>query len=185
MFISTKKSLRWLSPAGLALLLFVIFGAAGSARAQDKSEDTKFAKDAASGAAMEVKLGQLAEEKGSDPSVKEFGRRMVADHSKADNKLQAIGGQEGLKLPTDMSTIDRATYMRLEVLSGQRFDQAYASAMVKDHQGDIAAFEKEADSGSDESIKHFAAATLPTLREHLKMAKQMADTVGASASVEK
>jgi hypothetical protein len=31
----------------------------------------------------EVKLGTLAARKGTDPSVKQFGQRMVTDHSKA------------------------------------------------------------------------------------------------------
>jgi putative membrane protein len=43
--------------------------------------------------------------------------------------------------------------------------------MVADHKKDIAEFEKEASSGKDPEIKAFAAKTLPTLREHLKLAQ--------------
>src|SRR5262249_4257521 len=45
--------------------------------------DKAFAKEAAAGGMAEVKLGQLAQDKGSSSAVKEFGKRMVDDHSKA------------------------------------------------------------------------------------------------------
>jgi putative membrane protein len=53
---------------------------------------------------------------------------------------------------------------------------------VKDHEKDIAAFQKEAESGADPQIRQFAAQTLPTLQSHLQEAKQMEQAVSASAS---
>lgn len=43
--------------------------------------------------------------------------------------------------------------------------------MVNDHHKDIAAFEREAASGSDDALKQFASTTLPTLKQHLEMAE--------------
>jgi putative membrane protein len=54
--------------------------------------------------------------------------------------------------------------------------------MVNDHQTDVAAFEKEARSGKSESLKSFASETLPTLKDHLKEAKEMMKTVGGTAA---
>src|ERR1700752_4899132 len=51
--------------------------------------DTEFGKMAAEGGLAEIKLGQLAQEKGASQSVKDFGKRMVADPSKADADLKA------------------------------------------------------------------------------------------------
>jgi putative membrane protein len=51
--------------------------------------------------------------------------------------------------------------------------------MVEDHQKDVKAFEREATSGADADVKAFAAKTLPTLKEHLQQAEQLAKTVGA------
>jgi putative membrane protein len=52
--------------------------------------------------------------------------------------------------------------------------------MVKDHEEDITMFKKEAASGQDPDAKAYAAATLPTLRAHLKRIKSIATTAGVS-----
>ncbi len=48
---------------------------------------------------------------------------------------------------------------------------------------DVAAFQKEANGGKNDSLKSFASETLPTLQDHLKEAKEMMKAVaGTSAS---
>jgi len=144
--------------------------------------DVHFAKEAAQGGMAEVKLGQLAQEKGSNDSVKSFGKRMVDDHSKAGDKLKEAASRESITLPNDLSAKDQATYDRLAKLNGAAFDRAYARDMVKDHETDIAAFQKEASAGKDESLKSFASETLPTLQDHLKQAKEMMKTLGGATA---
>jgi putative membrane protein len=146
------------------------------------SADENFAKKAAEGGMAEVKLGQLAEEKGSSPAVKNFGRRMVQDHSKANNELKDVTSKENIPLPNEMDKSDQATYDRLSKLSGDAFDRAYARDMVKDHSKDVSEFQEEAKNGKDESIKNFAAQTLPTLQNHLDQARQMEQAVNQSSS---
>jgi putative membrane protein len=146
------------------------------------SADENFAKKAAQGGMAEVKLGQLAEQKGSSPEVKNFGRRMVQDHSKASNELKDVTSKENIPLPNEMDKSDQATYDRLSKLSGDAFDRAYARDMVKDHSKDVSEFQKEAKNGKDESIKNFAAQTLPTLQNHLDQARQMEQAVNQSSS---
>lgn len=137
------------------------------------SADTTFATEAAQGGIAEVKLGHLAEEKGATQQVKDFGKRMVNDHTKANNELKSAVSGENISLPNGMSARDQATYDHLSKLSGNTFDKAYAEDMVKDHQKDVNAFEHEAKDGKNSSIKNFASGTLPTLQEHLKMARDM------------
>lgn len=144
------------------------------------SADETFAKKAAAGGMAEVKLGQLAEEQGSNPAVKNFGRRMVQDHSKANNELKSAASKENVELPNEMDKSDQATYDRLSKLSGDAFDRAYARDMVKDHSKDVSEFRKEAKNGRDENIKNFAAQTLPTLQSHVDQARQMDEAVNHS-----
>jgi putative membrane protein len=65
---------------------------------------------------------------------------------------------------------------------GAAFDREYMSAMVKDHDKDVALFEKQAKNGRDAALRAFAEKTLPTLREHQKMAKQLSDKVSAKGT---
>ena len=143
--------------------------------------DAHFAKEAAQGGMAEVKLGQLAQEKGSNDLVKSFGKRMVDDHSKANDKLKEVASRESITLPSDLSAKDQATYDRLSKLNGAAFDRAYARDMVKDHETDVAAFQKEANGGKTDSLKSFASETLPTLQDHLKQAKEMMKNVGGTS----
>lgn len=135
--------------------------------------DTTFAREAAEGGIAEVKFGQLAEEKGSSQEVKDFGKRMVTDHTKANDQLKADASKEKFTLPADMSKRDQIAYDRLSKLSGTAFDRAYARDMVRDHRADVAEFANESKNGKQEWTKDFALQTLPTLRDHLKQAEDM------------
>jgi putative membrane protein len=143
------------------------------------SADAKFIKEAGEGGMAEVKLGELAQQKGSSQEVKDFGALMVKDHSKANDELKEIASKGGVTLSSDLNAKDKSLYDKLDKLSGADFDRAYMNAMVKDHETDIAAFSKEADGGKDQAVKDFASKTLPTLREHLTHAKSAAAAVGS------
>jgi putative membrane protein len=159
-----------------ALLMMSGGAVAQNATDQGMHKDSSFAAAAASGGTAEVKLGQLAEEKGSNDSVKNFGKRME-NHSAANDKLQALVQKDGINVPSTLSAEDQREYDRLSGLSGAQFDRAYAQAMVQDHQKDIAAFKQEASNGQNPDLKNFASQTLPTLQEHLRMAQQMQQSV--------
>jgi putative membrane protein len=141
------------------------------------SADQNFVKKAAEGGMAEVELGKLAKEKASSSEVKQFGERMVTDHSKANEELKSIASQKGVTLPTTLNAKDQATKDRLSKLSGEQFDRAYMNDMVKDHTKDVSEFKKESTTAKDPDIKSFASQTLPTLEDHLKEARQIAPKV--------
>ncbi|HEY2459622.1 MAG TPA: DUF4142 domain-containing protein [Candidatus Acidoferrum sp.] len=143
--------------------------------------DTHFAKAAAQGGMAEVKLGQLAVDHGTNDAVKSFGQHMVDDHTKAGDQLKQVAQSENMNLPGDISAKDKASYDALSKLSGAAFDKAYARDMVKDHEEDIAEFQKEANGGKDQALKNFATETLPTLKDHLKQAREMMKAVTTTA----
>ncbi len=142
--------------------------------------DAKFYKKAAEGGIAEVQLGNLAQKKSSNPAVKDFGAMMVKDHSAANEKLVSVAGSKNITLPTSPSVGQMATKTKLEVLSGDTFDKSYIKGMIKDHQEDIAEFNKEATSGQDPDARAYAAATLPTLKTHLKKIQSIAADAGVS-----
>ena len=144
--------------------------------------DTKFAKDAAAGGLAEVKLGQLAQEKGSSDAVKDFGKRMVDDRSKAGDHLKKVAAKNQIMLPSQLEAQYKTTYDKLSKLSGAAFDKADARDMVNDRTKDVADFKKEASNGKSDDIKNFASQMLPALEDHLKMAHEMLRTVLANSS---
>jgi putative membrane protein len=138
----------------------------------------RFVKDAAEGSATDVALGKLAQEKGSSDAVKEFGKRMVDDHSKATEELKQAAGMVQIEVPSETPKKARKAHDKLSKLSGADFDRAYTKMMVSDHKGDIKAFQREARNGAIPSVKDFAAKTLPTLQEHLKLAEELYASAG-------
>ena len=113
--------------------------------------------------------------------MKQFGQRMVDDHTKANDQLKQIAQQQGIAVPDKLDAKDAATKARLEKLSGQEFDRAYMHDMVTDHTQDVTEFKHEASSGKDSTVKNFAEQTVPTLEDHLKEAKSIAPKVGAGS----
>jgi len=135
--------------------------------------DRKFINEAAAGGLAEVELGRLAAQKAHNPDVKKFGERMVTDHSKANDELKALAVRKGITPPADLTAEQKEEKESLSKLSGAEFDRKYMKLMVEDHDTDVKAFEDEGSSATDPDIKSFAAKTLPTLREHQKMAKEI------------
>jgi putative membrane protein len=163
-----------LSPMIRSLLAAAGVSLACSALAQGgavPAPDRAFAEKAAAGGAAEVEAGKVAEQRASHDKVKQFGARMVQDHGKANGELKQIAAGKGLQLPGTPDADHQQQMARLQKLTGAEFDRAYMDHMVKDHRKDIAEFRKQASSGKDPEIKAFAAKTLPTLEEHLKMAE--------------
>jgi putative membrane protein len=138
--------------------------------------DNDFITKAARGGMAEVELGKLAVSKATDSKVKSFGQKMVDDHSKANDKLSTLAADKGVLMPNSLTSSDQSTVDKLSKLSGHDFDESYMEDMVKDHKADISEFEKESQNGRDPDVKGFAAKTLPTLQEHLRMAE---DTLAA------
>jgi putative membrane protein len=167
----------------LALALFAL----GSARAEDKAAtlsggDKSFMMEAAEGGQTEVELGQLAKDKGQSDAVKQFGQHMVDDHGKANSELSDLAGRKGVTVSTTLSTKHKDIKDKLSKLSGAEFDKQYMREMVKDHEADVAAFKKEANKGKDADVTAWAKQTLPTLEQHLTMAREANAQVNGKAA---
>lgn len=136
--------------------------------------DHKFAMEAAMGGMAEVEMGRLAAQKGASDEVRQFGQRMVDDHSKANEELMRVASSKGMTPPT-LDAKHRAAMQKLSALSGEKFDKEYVKMMVGDHKKDVSEFQKEANRGADPDLKAFAASTLPMLQEHLRMIQRIND----------
>ncbi len=127
-----------------------------SAQAPASEEDSKFAVDAADGGMAEVALSQLAAQKATDPTVKEFASMMVADHTKANEELKALAQKKNIVLPTSLSEGSQKDRDDLSKKNSKDFDKAYVKQMVRDHKKVIGLFEDAVQKVTDAELKAFA-----------------------------
>lgn len=129
-------------------------------------QETKFAIDAANGSMGEIQLGEMAGSKSNASEVKEFGRMMIEDHSKANEALKIIAADKNIQLPAKASEDKQQVAIQLSSKNGSDFDKAYIAQMVKDHEASIQLFENGQKTVKDTALKAFINHTLPVLHRH-------------------
>jgi putative membrane protein len=136
-------------------------------------QDKMFMVKAAQGGLMEVQVADLAEQKATREDIKEFARKLKADHTAANQRLMAIAKERQVELPTDPGP-HGAMMTKLNGLSGAAFDREWVRMQVQHHRKDVADFRKQSNRGMDSDLKEFASSTLPTLEQHLQTAQSLA-----------
>lgn len=167
------KSLS-ISSLSVALLAFVSASAAWS-----KDDAQRFVKKAAADGIAEVELAELALERAASNDVKTLANHIKQDHQQANEQLKSIAAQKRVNLPEQTDDKHKREKERLAKLQGNEFDKAYVKTLIKEHEKDIKAFEKQAKDGKDAELKTFANSALPKLREHLDHAKQIEKSLQA------
>ena len=121
-------------------------------------------------------MGQMAVQQGQSDTVKKLGQTIVSDHSKANQELMKVAAKNRIA-PDTRHKMDKMSKKDMA-----NFDQAWLAMMVKDHQRDIALYQRQAQQGSDPELKAFAKKTLPVLQKHLKLVQAAQAKVGGGAA---
>jgi putative membrane protein len=129
-------------------------------------------KEAAVSAAGQAELSRLAAQKALNPAVKQFAERVAAEQGKASDQLKAIAAQKNIAIPTELEGKHKKALEKLSKVSPEDFDREYMSRMLDDHKDGVSDFRKIAKADGESEVKTFAAATLPTLEENLRLAEQ-------------
>jgi putative membrane protein len=149
---------------------------ASSAAMQDTSklsaDDRRFVAHAAAGGMAEVQMGQLAQEKGQSDAVKQLGQTLVNDHQQANQQLQSIAQAKQIDIPSSLDQQHQKKISQLQTKSGAAFDRAFLQEVIQDHTKDVAEFRTQSNKTQDVALKDFTSSTLPTLENHLQMARQ-------------
>jgi putative membrane protein len=165
-----------------SLLLSITLGPAQAAAQQALlAADSSFIATAGSLGLLQVKLGKLAQEKGSSPTVKDFANRMVADYSKANEELAAGAKQAAFAAPV-MLRAHQQVFDLFSRTGRSSFDKKFMAEMVKQDADAVRLFQQEAESGRVASLKRLASEMLPTVQRHLSLATQTASSVGADVT---
>ena len=174
---------RFLARAAVASLLLGSTSGLTQAAAQQGglAADSSFIATAGSLGLLQAKLGKLAQDKGSSPSVKDFGSRIAADYAKANEQLATGAKQAAFPAPT-MLRGDRQVFDLLSSTGRGSFDKKFIAQIVKQDSDAVRLFQQEAETGRVASLKRLASEMLPTVQQHLSLATETARSVGADVT---
>lgn len=145
--------------------------------------DRKMLQDLAQGNMAEVDAGKMALEKSQSAEVKKFAQQMVDDHTKALGEVQALATAKNVTLPDGAGAMAKTKATALKALSGTLFDKEYAKrAGVGDHESTVKLLQKMQKDGKDSDLKALAGKMLPTVEQHLEMARSLASSTAAAKS---
>jgi putative membrane protein len=136
-----------------------------------------FMTQAIQGSYAEIGASQLALKKADRADVKDFAQAMIRDHEKMAKEATMLAEKKGYTAPDGPSAQQHAELVKLDALSGQAFDTMYVQRIaVAAHEETVKLFETASKEVRDPDIQAMIGKTLPTLRDHLKMAQALAAT---------
>ena len=156
-----------------------IAGNTNSGKSADISKDRKFVRDIDADHNLEIRLGQLAEKRARDASVKQFGRRMVDDHTDLKEQWGTMISNSGMKFKSGMGPRHKSKLDRLEKLSGREFDREYMTLVAQNHQDYLNYLRKEGRAAKSAPVRELVNRHIPMLELHIQQAKQIGVRVGA------
>lgn len=130
-------------------------------------DDIKFVNEVAAACMAEIKIGNIAKQKGQDKRIKNFGAMMIKDLTKGKLKLAALAKIKKIALPDSINTADEKEIDDLAKKTGKDFDHAYLNKTEADHKRALELFQNAAKHAYDADIKSFAGRHMSTIKRHL------------------
>lgn len=134
---------------------------------------------------VDIDAGRLAESRAASPAVKEFGRRMAADHAGVNKAATALVAKLGVT-PEENATSRQLTEGgkrsrdSLSAKSGAEFDRAYIANEVAYHQAVLDALDKTLLPGAQNAeLRKLLEQTRPAFVSHLKYAQTVQSSLAA------
>jgi len=160
-----------------------VAGKAPGKASREIMADSKFIRENTADNYLEVSIARLAEKKAQNSAVKDYARRVVADHNKLQNDWVEVSTQNGLAYQTGIGKHHRDKLNRLENVSGREFDRAFMTMEVQNHKDYIDYLQKEGRAAHSSQVRELVDRTLPVLLNHFSQAKRVGAQVGADTNV--
>jgi putative membrane protein len=145
--------------------------------------DSGYIREVASMNLAEIRLGEMAEQRASNAAVKEFAKQMVTAHGTMSVQWTSLASQNRLPTSVALNSIQQQSADRLSKLSGADFDRAYMQTMVKDHEQGAGTLQRIGAGAQSAEVRDLAARGLETTQQHLSLAREVANQVGAPSAV--
>lgn len=149
----------------------------------DLKEDHEFIRHAITASFMEIRLGQIVQNKATNESVKRLGQQMVTDHTRMQDQWLRLASRNGMELKPGMGELHRQKVDRVQKASGKEFDRIYLSTIIEHHEALVPYFQKESRSAQSAPVRRFADDDVSILRQDLNLAKRLGNQIGADGRV--
>lgn len=136
-------------------------------------DDRQFARDAAIAGLSNLELGKLAAEKASSEDVRQFGKQLLDDQTKTNDRLKQVAKEQSISIPDAPDSKHQSQIDKVAKLSGPEFDKAFLKQQIKEQEAEVRDFSEEAQHGTDLNVKNFASGALPNLQQQLDTAKNL------------
>jgi len=165
---------KWLFLASAAAISFI-----GCKKGEENGtvinpQDKGFIYLASLGNSAEIVLGQLAADSSETPAIKEYGQRMVSDHSASQGELRTIASGLGINAPDSLDAAHRQLLQLLLTKKGREFDSLYIHNQVADHRNAVVLYGNAHDLGNNLQVIKHAREGVPRLLTHLQEAESIA-----------
>jgi putative membrane protein len=137
---------------------------------------------------MEIEAGKLASTKGQHPKVRQYGNRLVRDHTQDDQRVTAFAKQRELSLDSAAQAQNaeqrasmqkhQALMEKLDGLSGAEFDREFLNAMATGHEQVITQVRDARTQVQDPQLRALIDRLLPQLEQHRNTAKRLLESAG-------
>lgn len=128
--------------------------------------DAEFVAKASVGNTFEMEEAKLAVERATDPRIKAYAQKMLADHGDAMRKLQDAAGKAGAKSEMVLDKPHQATLNNLKGFSGTDFDKIYVADQTASHAETVALLSDYKQNGQNASLKSWTNDALPIVKGH-------------------
>jgi putative membrane protein len=137
------------------------------------AQDRTYLHDSPQGDLLEIRGGRIARHKAHRQVVRQFGRRMIRDHSQEYREARQVGHTVGYAIPTSPSRGERRVLDIWRSTNPFAFPCAYITYEWEDHQLDIADAKDEIKDGHNHAVIADARQSLKVLRQHLRIATRI------------
>lgn len=134
----------------------------------------------------EIQESQIALQRSTNESVRQFAQRMVTDHQYLNQQLGWVMseeriGSEMIPLSQQVQDESRNAQQTLQGLSGADFDRAYIDRQIQLHEWAISMIDDTLlPSATNSDLRSVLETTRATMSEHLQQARQIRATLNQS-----
>jgi len=164
----------------LAMPVFLWLSLPAEAVAEPSKAECLLLSEIGKDGTLEVRLGQLAQSRATNKEVLAFAKRLVEDHTRANDALIKAAKEDHIALPMELSISQKHEMADFISTPNDAFDRKYMDDMVAGHRKILEAVAMEIKTGSGNS-KKWAEQTLPIIQAHQKDAERLDAKLSAHA----